>query len=195
MPSEFDRTLDVPFLLVAKPCPFEAPAAAPPPGIRYIEPLPPLDLLIGGDKDEGDAWLAAHPQCSESGVSFGRTGESNHLRGGAESYLLVYDLQDIEELQAFIHGVRIARTAVTKNEGWYYFDLALSFFLKAWATEEKVEQLLWNVVTIESLLASGEQIVWGVAPPRNNPRTPNRPSPHLDCASGRESEETFLQPL
>jgi len=163
MPSEFDRTFHVPFLLVANPCPFDAPAAAPPLGIPYTEPLPPLDLLIRPDKEEGNAWLAAHPQSSESGVSFRYTGKSDHRAGGAESDLIVYDWQDTEEFEAFVRGVLTARTAVTKNEDWYYFDLALSYRLKAWGAKEEAEQLLWNVVTLESLLGNREHIISGVS--------------------------------
>jgi hypothetical protein len=149
-----------PIVFAARPSPFAAPVMAPPPGIRYFAPLPPLKLSVDHNHEGWKRWLSKHPQFSYIGASQRVTGRSEPSQG-SDGELRVLDAQDTSEFEKFLLAVLDARGRIAETKSCAWWELSLSFLLKAW-NSNGLDQLLWEVVAIEALLGDRQEILAGI---------------------------------
>lgn len=146
-----------PIVFAVNSSPFASPVEAPPPGIRYFAPLPPLELSLDPNHEGWNRWMSHHPQFSQNGASERTTGRSNPSPGW-DGGLRVLDAEDTNEFEKFVISTLAARAQITETNSCAWWELSLSFLLKAW-NSKGLDQLLWEVVAMEALLGDRIEIL------------------------------------
>ena len=77
---------------------------------------------------------------------------------GSDGELRVLDAQDTREFEEFVRTTLVQRAQIAETKGCAWWELSLSFLLKAW-NSNGLDQLLWEVVSIEALLGENPEII------------------------------------